>query len=162
MVRQSDRRDRPDDFVPRAQIRSGDCTPGTGTRSLERRTDHFHLVLLHEGPIRLCVYALSICKALLEPSRGHTDQYHPGLDADALKCVGRSFRYEHEGVGRGARDAVANLQLELTLDDVEEFVLATMNVKGRPALRCDGLAKHAEGPSGLLAGREQFGNIAFS
>ena len=46
---------------------------GTPKRSLERRTHHFHMVRLHERPIRLRIHTLPLLEHLLEPTWCHTN-----------------------------------------------------------------------------------------
>ena len=50
-------------------------------------------------------------------------------------------RNKHHRPRRRAHDLVTQLHLKLALHDVEEFILGFVDVRGRPALRCDGLTK---------------------
>src|SRR6266404_2213937 len=132
---------------------------GEKEQSLERRSHDFHVVHFHERPVCLCIHILSFREHLLEPPWRHADQQHAGLRPDVLEGMRGSAGYEDNGPGRRAHDAVAEFEVKLPTDDVEELVLGSVDVGGRPALGRNGLAKQAERSSGLLACCQQFGDI---
>src|SRR5438105_41701 len=93
------------------------------------------------------------------PPWRHADQQHAGLRPDVLEGMRGSAGDEDDGPGGRAHNAVAEFEVKLPTHDVEELVLGSVDVGGRPALGRNGLAKQAERSSGLLACCQQFGDI---
>ena len=61
----------------------------------------------------------------------HSSQKHTRLSADALKGMYRIFGYENERASRSTRDAVTELEVELSAYDIEKLILRAMDVQGR-------------------------------
>src|SRR6185437_10580439 len=142
--------------------RRREATSRTAERSLERRSNHFHVVLFCESPICLRIHALPFFEHLFKSPWRHADQYHARLSPSVLKGVCRPSRDEHDRLSGRAHDAVTKLELKLTLHDVEELVLRLVDVRGWPTLGRNGLTKQSYRSAGLLAGRHYFGHIPFS
>jgi len=80
-------------------------------------------------PLHVC--PRKILKKALESSWVHGPQKHARLRANVLEGVYHIFGYEDERPGGSALDAVAELEVELSADDIKEFILRAMDVQGR-------------------------------
>ena len=61
----------------------------------------------------------------------HSSQKHTRLSADVLKGMCYIFGYENERASRSTRDAVTELEVELSAYDIEKLILRAMDVQGR-------------------------------
>src|SRR4051812_45008500 len=99
---------------------------------------------LHQLLVRFRIHTLPLREHHLEPSRCHTEQQHTRLRADILEGVRGLARDEDKGAGWYALHTFAKLEVELAAHDVSKLGFHSVQMRGRPAARGDGLAKQAE------------------
>jgi hypothetical protein len=118
----------PKDFRLWLSLDSGDCWAGG---SSERWPNHIHVVFFKQCFDLLHVCSWEILKESLESSRVHSPQKHTRLSADVLKGMYHIFGYENERASRSTRNAVTELEVELSAYDIEKLILRAMDVQGR-------------------------------
>jgi hypothetical protein len=117
----------------------------------ERRPDRVRVISLIDGVGSRCVNALPFYEKLLKSPRRDSNQQHARFRAAILKGMLGSARHKHNGPGRCAHDAIAELKFEFSTQDVKELIIGPVDMEGWPAFGCNRLSKQAERSSGLLS-----------
>ena len=81
--------------------------------------------------IKLC----ELREEIFDATGLHEDQQLPGSIADVLEAMRNVSRSEDRGSRFGSNRFPLDVELEGSVDDVEKFVFAMMNVRRRPAAR---------------------------
>src|SRR5271155_1842345 len=128
----------------------------------ERRPDRIRVIPLIDGVGSRCVNALPLYEKLLKSPRRDSNQQHARFRAAILKGMLGSARHKHNGPGRRAHDAIAELKFEFSTQDVKELIIGPVDMEGWPAFGCNRLSKQAERSSGLLSCDKNFRDVCLS
>ena len=78
------------------------------------------------SPFLIC--PRKITEKTFKPCRMYSPEQDARLRSDVPKGMYCFFRDEHERSGRGTRDTVVELKVELSFDDVEKLVFGVVDV----------------------------------
>src|SRR5262249_188634 len=104
-------------------------------------------------------------EALKEPfesPRVHGPQQYAGVRAKVLEGMRHIFRDEDERAGWCALDALAELEVELSAQNIKELILGSVDLQRRPPRYSARVPPHPERTPCLLAGRKHLCGVCLA
>src|SRR4029453_9608421 len=130
---------------------------------MQRWSHYVHIVLLKKRfePLRICPW--EALKESFESAWVHASQQHARLWADVLEGMHHIFWDKDERPGGGAGDAaVAELEVKLPAQDVEELIFRAVDVQGRSTPQHARVPPHPKRAARLLMCGEDLGGVRFT
>jgi hypothetical protein len=111
---------------------------------------------------RLVVCTRKVLKEPFQPPWRHAPQQHARLWANVLKGMHRIFRDEDERSGGCTLDTIVELEVKFPAQDVEEFILRSVDVHRRSASRDTCVTPHPPHAPRLRVCREDLETVRLS